>query len=96
MNIYLKCLIYLVKHKLYVFKECYKMGIIWRGIVHDFSKLYPSEFIAYAKYFYGKDYLEYVSYGSQRYEFDCWSFSKEGIEEKFNLAWLFHQHSACD
>jgi len=29
------------------------MGIIWRGIKHDMSKLLPSEFIPYARYFYG-------------------------------------------
>lgn len=50
---YWKYLKYVIKHKWYVGKECFKCGLYWRGIVHDLSKFLPSEFIPYARYFYG-------------------------------------------
>jgi hypothetical protein len=65
---------YVVKHKWYVFVECLKHGLIWRGITHDLSKLRPSEWFPYA-----------------------WSFNgpqprSERTKERFDLAWLKHQH----
>jgi len=53
MNKYIKYLNYVIRHKWYVFLECWKVGIIWQGITHDFSKLLPSEFFPYSIYFYG-------------------------------------------
>ena len=44
---------YIFRHKWFVFLECYRLGIIWRGIWHDMSKFLPSEFFAYREYFYG-------------------------------------------
>jgi hypothetical protein len=52
-HIYWKYLKYVLRHKWFVFIECAKRGIIWRGITHDLSKFYPDEFIPYARYFYG-------------------------------------------
>lgn len=34
---------YLLVHKYLVFLECAKYGIYWRGFMHDWSKLSPSE-----------------------------------------------------
>lgn len=51
---YLRYFLYLLKHKYYVFVEACKLGIPLRGLLHDVSKLYPSEFVAYANHFYGK------------------------------------------
>lgn len=42
-------------HKMYVFKNCIKAKIIWRGIVHDLSKYSPTEFLESVKYFTGTD-----------------------------------------
>lgn len=53
MRAYLRYLRYLLRHKWYVFLECCKLGIPFRGILHDLSKFYPSEFKPYANYFYG-------------------------------------------
>ena len=53
MKKYLKYFNYVIKHKWFVFLECWKAGIIWQGIVHDLSKLLPSEFFPYSIYFYG-------------------------------------------
>lgn len=47
---YLKCLLL---HKYYVFVECYKAGIVYRGLVHDLSKFLPSEWFPYVEHFYG-------------------------------------------
>lgn len=49
---YWKYLKYIIRHKYYVAQECFKYGLYWRGIMHDMSKLLPSEFFAYADYFY--------------------------------------------
>jgi len=32
---------------------CFKVGLFWRGITHDLSKLRPSEFFPYANFFSG-------------------------------------------
>lgn len=88
----IKYLKYLIKHKFYVTRECFKMGIYWRGLLHDLSKFTPKEWIAYRNYFYGK-YINYDQFPSfAKLEFDCWSISKEGVSEAFDYAWLSHQH----
>ncbi len=46
-----------MRHKWYVFVECCKLGIPWRGIKHDMGKLRPKAFFAYSKRFAaGNDY----------------------------------------
>lgn len=84
---YWKYFKYVIKHKWYVFKECLKAGIIWRGIVHDLSKFLPSEFIPYARFFYG-DYPEYKSGIITQ----CPHLFKEDIQRRFDMAWLLHIH----
>ena len=42
------------KHRFYVFKFCCKVGIPFRGLVHDLSKYSPVEFFEGAKYYHGK------------------------------------------
>jgi len=42
---------YILRHKWFVFVECLRLGIPWRGLVHDLSKLTPSEFGPYMRYF---------------------------------------------
>lgn len=61
------------------------------GIIHDVSKLYPSEFIPYARYFYGKypDNSEVPQITRQ-----CYSWSgktKQDVKRDFDVAWLHHQ-----
>jgi hypothetical protein len=74
---HLKYLSYVLRHKLYVSIECFKAGLIWRGVVHDVSKFRPSEWTPYVQSFYGgwayKDRPEWV-------------------KKQFDLAWLRHQH----
>ncbi len=46
-------LVYLIKHKYWVFVAGRKFGCgLWRLIKHDWSKFLPDEFIPYALYFY--------------------------------------------
>ena len=83
---YLKYLKYVIRHKWFVFVECCKAGIIWRGVVHDLSKFLPSEFFPYAEYFYGDKTLE-----KECDDFRYWNL-KDEKEKPFDKAWLMHQH----
>jgi hypothetical protein len=48
---YLKHFRVIMKHKRYVMSECFKIWLYWQGIIHDISKLSPTEFLISAKYF---------------------------------------------
>lgn len=41
------------KHRFYVFLNCVRCGIPWRGLVHDLSKYSPAEFFPSAKHYNG-------------------------------------------
>lgn len=77
---YIKYFKYLFRHKWFVFLECLKYGLIWQGIIHDYSKFFPDELFPYAEYFYG--------HGTGK---DKFYKPSEGSYE-FNVAWLKHQH----
>lgn len=53
---YWRYLKYILAHKWYVLLECLKTGQIIHGITHDMSKFRPSEFIPYARRFYGGEH----------------------------------------
>ena len=74
---HLKYMSYILRHKWYVFVECCKLGIPWRGLVHDLSKLLPSEWAPYVAKFYGPKLPPEEAY------LVCMG---------FDLAWLHHQH----
>jgi hypothetical protein len=74
MHRYFQYTSYILRHKYFVFIECAKQGLIWRGLVHDLSKFRPSEFFPYAENFYGKKTP---------------SKPKEKTDA-FNWAWLHH------
>jgi len=78
----------LLRHKWFVFVESCKLGIPLLGIIHDWSKFLPSEFIPYARYFYG-------NYKDAR---EIWKFlpayggpTKEDVDAAFDVAWNLHQ-----
>lgn len=73
---------YLAKHKWYVFCECAKRGIVWRGLVHDWSKFLPSEFLPYYRHFYGQQ-------DRGRDETGYYKPAETG-DYDFELAWLLH------
>ncbi len=71
---------YLIRHKWFVFIECCKEGIIWRGIVHDISKILPTEFFPYANH----------DFDAERDETGYYKPTDTG-DKKFDFAWLLHQ-----
>ena len=88
MKAHLAYLKYVLKHKWFVFLECCKLGIPWLGIVHDWSKFRPSEWLPYVRYFYGT-WPEAP---------DVWRWcphytgpTKQSVQSDFDYAWLLHQ-----
>lgn len=73
---YLKYAWYIVRHKWFVFIECYHLGVPWLGIIHDWSKLTPIEFVPYAENFFG-GWVE--------------DLRPQWLKDAFDLAWLHHQ-----
>lgn len=53
MKAHLQYLSYVLRHKYFVLVECIRLGIIWRGIIHDWTKFLPVEWFPYVSYFYG-------------------------------------------
>jgi hypothetical protein len=87
---HLKYLSYVLRHKWFVFVEACRLGIPWRGLVHDLSKFRPSEWMPYARYFYG-DYPEFKTMPTGL----KWQYTgqtKEDVDREFDAAWLRHQH----
>ena len=86
MRKYIKYLLYILEHKKSVFKTCWNKGLYSHAFTHDLSKFRPSEFIPYARYFYG-DYppnalLKDIGHKNIK--------TREMIKEKFNKAWELH------
>ena len=81
---------YILEHKKNVFKTCWKRGLYIHAFTHDLSKLRPSEFIPYAKYFYGNYIssasLEDIPYLPRRGK----QVTKEQVKEEFEIAWKKH------
>lgn len=86
MKRYLNYLWYVLRHKWFVFLQCCKFGIPWLGILHDWSKFLPSEFMPYACYFHNPD-------GSPRQIRDSTGYYKPTNtgDLSFDFAWLLHQ-----
>jgi hypothetical protein len=49
-----KYLAYLLRHRWFVMLACFREGLYWQGLIHDWSKFLPGEFLPYARYFYSK------------------------------------------
>ena len=81
---------YVLRHKWYVFVECCRLGIFWRGLVHDLSKFRPDEWFPYAEYFNGGPHIPAVE--MRDYHFRLGLRSKEEVERDFDTAWLHHIH----
>lgn len=81
-----KNLKYLVKHKYWVFRCGRITGVpIWRLIIHDWSKLTPLEWTAYANYFYRDG-------GTTKHKLSGGQHDPSTADYRFNRAWLSHQH----
>lgn len=85
----LRYLWYVLRHKWHVFVECCKLGIPWRGLVHDLSKFSRAEWGPYVRNFYGGPYLKASEVWKRLPGYS--GPTKEDVERDFNLAWLHHQ-----
>ncbi len=65
----------ITKHRWLVFKLCTRVGLPWRGFIHDLSKYSPTEFWESAKYYVGNRSPIQVA--------------RE--ERKYSAAWLHHK-----
>ena len=84
---HLKYLSYVLRHKWFVMIECFKCGLIWRGIMHDLSKFLPSEWFPYVEHFYGTGKK---GINGERDKTGYYSAGDTG-EHDFDMAWLLHQ-----
>jgi len=92
LNVHWKYLVYILRHKWFVLVASIKIGApVWRAIAHDFSKFLPSEWFAYARYFYGDTNSENLRLIA---EYGLPELIPYGIapEDRFDMAWLLHQH----
>ena len=85
---YIKYLWYILRHKWFVFIECCKVEMIWLGLIHDWSKFRPSEFIPYARHFYGENRDEQI----KKEKVEGYDKSRDRQDGVFNKAWLYHIH----
>ena len=67
--------------------ECFRVGLIWRGILHDLSKFLPNEIIPYANFFYGKKGSD-IKKGRDKTGY--YKPTDTG-DKAFDFAWLLHQ-----
>ena len=86
MRAHLAYLRYLIRHKWFVFWECVRLGIPWRGLVHDWHKFLPDEWLPYVHYFHNPD-------GTRRQVRDKTGYYKptDTGDPRFDYAWLLHQ-----
>jgi hypothetical protein len=79
-------LFYVLRHKLYVFVECCKLGILWRGITHDLSKFSRGEWGPYVERFYGSgsrdgfDGAWFHHYSNNDHHWEYWAQNKSDVQ----------------
>ena len=72
---------YLLRHKWFVFLACCRQGIPLAGIIHDWSKFLPDEWIGYTNYFYGGVRKHHRGEIRERTK----------VDDAFDVSWLLHQ-----
>jgi hypothetical protein len=76
---------YVARHKWFVFLAGRKTGApLWRLVIHDWSKLLPSEWFPYTMKFYG-------NWGTAE-SLDDADRIQVAVNRAFDMAWLRHQH----
>lgn len=101
----------ILKHKWEVFLLSVKVGIPFRGLLHDLSKFSPTEFIVGARFYSGKrspnegERAE-IGYstawihhkGKERHHFEHWRDydPKTGIERPVEMPLIFLKEMFCD
>ena len=85
MKKYIRCFKYIMRHKWYVLVECWKRGLYWQGIAHDYDKFLLGQFIMYSKYFHADDSPNTKGYTIKKH-------SNPNLCEEFNKSRLSHIH----
>src|SRR5258708_40255385 len=80
-------LMYVLRHKWYVFVYGSQLGIPFLALLHDNSKFLPSEWFPYAEFFYGR---KPAQWGSPRDKTGYYKPTDTG-NAAFDFAWLLHQ-----
>jgi hypothetical protein len=88
MNAHIRYASYIFRHKWYVFREACALGVPVLGILHDLSKVRPSEWVPYAAYFYGGTHPESGAEAQAQH-----TTTKRAAQMAFDEAWLAHQHA---
>ena len=79
MRDHLAYLRYVLRHKWFVWLAGRAVGLSsWRGLVHDWSKLLPSEWTPYVHHFYTPE-------GGRNH------WLRDDLDDTFNRAWNYHQ-----
>lgn len=87
---HLRYLRYVLHHKWYVMLACFRRGLYWQGIIHDWSKFLPDEWFPYAEFFYGVTYSDAERDRAKR--IGIYLPHPDEARTAFNFAWLKHQH----
>lgn len=88
-----KYLKYLTRHRWFVMLACFREGLYWQGLIHDWSKFLPGEFFPYAWYFYGAKLPSvYEFHGDGRNHILDSGMYRERVKADFDEAWLRHQN----
>lgn len=93
-----KYLKHVIKHKWFVFLGCVNLSrsgsffwsLLWLGIIHDWSKFRPSEWLAYANWFGGAYGVRWSPDTNDRHRDEL--ALHESANQKFQHAWLNHIH----
>lgn len=80
---------YIARHKWFVFLACCTEHIYWRGIVHDWHKMLPSEWFPYVETFYGNAPKRGELPGDWKMTYT--GRTAEDWKILFDRAWLGHQ-----
>ena len=67
---------------------CWKNGLYWQGLIHDWSKWRPCELVPYADYFYGKPT---VDEGDTAFDF-AWLLHQKTNPHHWQW-WVLHEDS---
>lgn len=77
-----------LRHKWFTFLECRKLEIPLLGLVHDWTKFLLSEFVPYARHFYGNYPDRHENAWVSAYYTGP---TKQSVKCQFDEAWLHHQ-----
>jgi hypothetical protein len=84
---------YVLRHKWFVFLECWRLGIPWLGVVHDVSKFTPGEWFPYVNHFHGPNsHHKDGSHAPKQIRDETGYYKPTNTGDvAFDFAWLLHQ-----